>query len=82
LARGYESVSAVTKDGKAHSGLLSRETGAAIYLRTTERAEIRIDRGDLEELIPSAASIMPQGLEKALSPRELADVIAFLQSLK
>lgn len=82
LARGYESVSAVTKDGQTHSGLLSRETAAAIFLRTTERAEIRLDRADLEEIVPSTASIMPQGLEKALSPRELADVLAFLQSQK
>jgi len=82
LARGYESLSVVTKDGKSHFGLQSRESATAIYLRTTERAELRIDRGDIEEQVPSQMSIMPQGLDKALSAAELADVIAYLQSLK
>jgi len=82
LARGYESFSAVTKDGKVHSGLLSRETAAAVYLRTADRIEIRLERGDIDELTPSRTSIMPQGLEKALSPAQLRDVIAYLESLK
>ncbi|HEX3724979.1 MAG TPA: HEAT repeat domain-containing protein, partial [Pirellulales bacterium] len=82
LARGFESFQVLTKAGKIHGGLLSRETAAAIYLRTTDRAEIRIDRDDLDELTPSRTSIMPQGLEQVLSRRELADLISFLQSLK
>ncbi|MBI3838173.1 MAG: HEAT repeat domain-containing protein [Planctomycetia bacterium] len=82
LARGYESFHVVTKSGQVHSGLLSREASAAIYLRTTERIEVRVDRSDIEELSPSQTSIMPQGMEKILSPRELADVVAYLQSLK
>ena len=82
LARGYESFSVVTKDGKVHGGLMSRETAAAVYLRTTDRTEIRLERGDIDELSPSRTSIMPQGLDKALSPVELRDVIAYLESLK
>jgi hypothetical protein len=64
------------------SGLLSRETTAAIYVRTTDRAEIRIERGDIDTLAPSRTSIMPQGLDKVLSPADLRDVIAFLESRK
>ncbi len=82
LARGYESFHVVTKDGKVLAGLLSRETASAIYLRTTERAEIRVDRADLDELSPSTTSIMPQGLEKTLSERDLADLLAYLTSRK
>ena len=82
LARGYESFGVMTKDGQVHSGLLGRETATAIYLRTTERAEIRVPRDDIEELVPNATSIMPQGLEKILSPSELGDVIAYLESLR
>jgi putative heme-binding domain-containing protein len=82
LARGYESFSVVTTAGQVHTGLLSRETAGAVYLRNTERVEIRVDRGDIEQLTPSATSIMPQGLEKTLSPVELRDLVAFLFSLK
>ncbi len=82
LARGYESFHAVTKSGQIHAGLLSRETAMAIYLRTSDRVEIRIERADVEELSPSRTSIMPQGLEKTLSPVELRDLVAYLSSLK
>ncbi len=82
LARGYESFNVVTKDGQVHSGLLSRETAAAVFLRTTDRAEVRVERGQIDELAPSRTSIMPQGMDKILSTGELADVIAYLQSLK
>ncbi len=82
LARGYESFHVVTRQGTVHSGLLSRETAPAIYLRGTDRAEIRVERADIDELSPSTTSIMPQGLEKILAPSELRDLVAYLQSLK
>ena len=82
LARGYESFHVVTKSGQINAGLLSRETATAIYLRTTDRVEIRIERTDIEELSPGRTSIMPQGLEKTLSPAELRDLVAYLSSLK
>jgi putative membrane-bound dehydrogenase-like protein len=82
LARGYESYQLATTAGKVFSGLVSRETASTIYLRTTERAEIRVARGDIDQLSPSPTSIMPQGLENTLSERELRDVVAYLHSLK
>ncbi len=82
LARGYESFNVTTQEGKVLAGLLSRETAVAIYIRTTDRAEIRIERGDIDALTPSLTSIMPQGLDKVLSPAELRDVIAYLESRK
>jgi len=82
LARGYESFHVVTKAGQIHAGLLGRETATAIYLRTTDRVEIRIDRAEIEELSPGRTSIMPQGLEKTLSLNELRDLVAYLSSLK
>ena len=33
-------------------------------------------------MAPAKVSIMPQGFDKVLSPEELRDVFAFLQSLK
>ncbi|MEX2112213.1 MAG: PVC-type heme-binding CxxCH protein, partial [Pirellulales bacterium] len=44
LARGYESLHVVLTDGRVQSGLLSRETSQAIFLRNTERAELRVAR--------------------------------------
>jgi putative membrane-bound dehydrogenase-like protein len=82
LARGFESFGVATKAGQVHTGLVSRETAAAIFLKTTDRAEIRIARDEIDQMAPNPTSIMPQGLDQTLSPAELADMVAYLESLK
>jgi putative heme-binding domain-containing protein len=82
FARGFEPYVVETKAGKTHSGILARENTDAIYLLTTERIEIRIGREEIESFAPGRVSIMPQGLETALSRRELRDLLAYLQSLR
>jgi putative heme-binding domain-containing protein len=82
LARGYESYNVTTRLGLVHAGLLARETATAIYLQSTERTEIRINRDEIDQIAPSAVSIMPQGLDQILSTEELRDIIAFLKSLQ
>ena len=38
-------------------------------------------RADLDELLSTGKSLMPEGMEKELSPQDLADVIAFSRSI-
>ena len=49
-----------------------------MYLRTSQLAEIRISRQDVEEIVPSSISIMPQGLEKTMTDQEFADLLEYL----
>jgi putative heme-binding domain-containing protein len=80
FARGYEPYTIKTKDNQLHAGVISRETADAVYLATP--TEERIARSDIQRITPSQISVMPQGLDAALSRQELADLIAFLKSLK
>jgi putative heme-binding domain-containing protein len=82
FARGYEAFTAVTAGGQVHTGVITRETPEAIYLFSTDRVETRVPRTEIESLAQSTVSIMPEGMEAQLSRQELADLIAFLQSLK
>jgi len=86
LARGYESFAIATTGGQVHTGLLSRETASAVYLRTTERAEIRVPRDEIEQMVPNPTSIMPQGLDKTLDktfgPDAVRDLVSYLETLK
>jgi putative heme-binding domain-containing protein len=82
FARGYEPFAVATNSGKSYTGILRRQTADAIYLVTNERAEVRIPRAEIEVLEPGKVSIMPQGLDAQLSRQELADLLAFLQSLR
>lgn len=71
---------AVTKDGQSFSGMLLSETGNSLTLIGTDGKEQTLLRSDLDELVATNRSLMPEGLEKDVSPQDLADVIAFVQS--
>jgi putative heme-binding domain-containing protein len=82
LVRGYEPYTVYTSDGRAHNGIIARQTTDALYLVTAERAEIHIPRSEMESLVPGKVSIMPQGLDVQLSRPELTDLLAYLQTLR
>src|SRR5262249_38487016 len=82
FVRGYEPYVVATKEGRILTGILKRETTEAIYLVTAERTEVRVPRSAIESIDPGKVSIMPQGLDMQMSRQELADVIAYLLSLK
>jgi putative membrane-bound dehydrogenase-like protein len=74
----FRSYAIVTRDGKTASGMIVAETTDAVYLRTSQLAEIRLARKDIEEIAPSNVSIMPQGLEKTMTDQEFADLLEYL----
>jgi putative heme-binding domain-containing protein len=82
FVRSYEPVAIATKSGKTFNGLIKNESMTEILLATGPREEARIARDDIEEIRPSAISVMPSGLDQQLSPQDLADLIAFLKAAK
>ena len=82
FARGYEPFLLRTKDGTILDGLIARETADAIVLFTADRTEKRVPRTSIDVLQMGRTSIMPQGLDAALSRDELRDLMAYLGSLK
>jgi putative heme-binding domain-containing protein len=80
IVRSYEPVAIATKDGKLFNGLIRRESPDEIVLATGANQEARIARDDIEYMRPSNISVMPAGLDQQLTPRDLADVVAFLKT--
>ena len=76
----FLSYTAVTNAGKVVSGMLLSETGNSVTLVSTDGKEHVLLRKDLEQLVSSQRSLMPEGLEKDLSRQDIADVIAFVQT--
>jgi putative heme-binding domain-containing protein len=74
----FRAFTIVTRDGKTQTGMIVSETGDALFLRTSQLAEIRISRKDVDDIVPSKISIMPQGLEKTMTDQEFADLLEFL----
>jgi putative membrane-bound dehydrogenase-like protein len=71
---------AETKSGLTYSGLLASETGNSITLVNADKEQQVILRADLEELVSTSKSVMPEGIEKDLTPRDVADIIAHVRS--
>jgi putative heme-binding domain-containing protein len=82
LARGYESYSIRARDGNTYFGTVPRETPDTVYVTQVTGPPIGVPRDQIEKMEPSPASVMPSGLERLLSARELGDLVAYLASLK
>lgn len=80
FAREYEPYSVATSDGKVTSGLIVRETASTIAIQQATGDPVQILRDEIEQIVPSTVSIMPQGLETGLSEQQLVDLVAFLRS--
>src|SRR6185436_13766104 len=82
FAQGYEPYLVLTKDGAILSGLIARQSSDAVTLRDAGGAEVQLRRDRISQMKRAEKSIMPEGLERALTPDEFRDLLAYLQSLK
>ena len=82
FVRSYEPMAVATKDGQVFTGLLRQDAPDEVVLAITADREERIARARVEEMKPGTVSVMPAGLDRQLSPGELADLIAFLKACR
>jgi putative heme-binding domain-containing protein len=80
--QSYVPVIVTTKGGQTFSGVPKKDAPDEIVLVLAADKEARIPREDVEDVRPGKVSIMPDGLDKQLTPQELADLIAFLRACK
>ncbi len=73
---------AETSQGRVVTGLLVEKTKQRVVLRDARNQRIEIQAPDIELLVPQPKSLMPDLLFKDLSAKQLADLIAYLESLK
>ena len=77
----FNTYTVVTAQGRSFNGIIAAETANSITLKRAEAKQDVVLRSNIEELIASGISLMPEGLEKDLKPQDLADVIAFVKSI-
>ncbi len=74
----YHGYIAETDDGRVFTGVLAQETAGSITLVGQDGIEHTLLRRSLAELTNSGMSAMPEGFERDLSVRDLADLLAYL----
>lgn len=82
FVRSYEPMIVSTKDGEEYGGVLRQESTGSLVLVSGAGTEQRLEVADVMEMRPGSVSTMPEGLDQQMSEQELADLIAFLKSLK
>jgi putative membrane-bound dehydrogenase-like protein len=67
-----------TKDGRTLSGLIQSETSDAIVLAMMGGAKETLSRSAIKEMKSLDRTLMPDGLEAAISKEQMSDLLAFL----
>ena len=68
------------QDGRVLVGMLTGESGTSITLKGADAVEQSISRTQIKSLKSTGLSLMPEGLEAALTTQQLADLMAYLRT--
>jgi putative heme-binding domain-containing protein len=74
----WSAYSVETKDGRTLSGLIQNETSDAIVLAMMGGAKETLSRSAIKDMKSLDRTLMPDGLEAAISKEQMSDLIAFL----
>ncbi|MBI5775219.1 MAG: hypothetical protein HZA89_15965, partial [Verrucomicrobia bacterium] len=64
------------------SGIIAAETPNSLTLRAAGGVEEVVLRSELKALNASGLSLMPEGLEGVLKPQDVADLIAYIKTVR
>lgn len=76
----WSAYSIETKDGRTLSGLIQSETPDAVVLAMMGGAKETISRSAIKEMKSLDRTLMPDGLEAAITKEQMSDLLAFLRS--
>jgi putative heme-binding domain-containing protein len=68
-----------TNDNRILSGIITSETPVSVSLKGADGVEQSIPRSEVKSLKSAGVSIMPEGVEAALTPQQMADLMAFIR---
>jgi putative heme-binding domain-containing protein len=78
----YKQVLFATKDGQRISGFVSAETDDALSVTNAEAVTTVLKKSEIARKSITELSIMPSGLVDALTPEQIRDLLAFLETGK
>jgi putative membrane-bound dehydrogenase-like protein len=78
----FQSYVLVTTGGRVVTGMITAETANSLTLRNPDGGEETVLRLDVDELKSTGQSFMPEGLEKQIDVASMADLLAYLNSVR
>jgi putative membrane-bound dehydrogenase-like protein len=81
ITEGFQLQVIATEEGNVHSGVLVEESGLKVSLGLADGSVIHIPKGSIEQRSQQARSAMPD-FSQQLTSQQVADLVAFLQTLR
>ncbi|HYE98630.1 MAG TPA: hypothetical protein VEJ18_06945, partial [Planctomycetota bacterium] len=82
VAPPYRTTAFQTKSGDVYTGIIAFDSADGYIVQTGATTTVRIPTADVAGMKPASLSLMPNDLLKGLGERDLADLYAYLRSLK
>src|SRR5207244_9992286 len=78
VAPNFVAYTVETRDGRTLDGIIAGESAASLTIKRAEGVTETVLRRDITAISGSGLSLMPEGVETAVSVEQMADLIAFL----
>ncbi|WP_437231129.1 DUF7133 domain-containing protein [Planctomicrobium sp. SH661] len=82
FARGFAPYVVADTEGRVVSGIILSESSTHLRMGLSIEQSVSIPIAEIDEIKAADTSIMPSDVARQLSPQELADLIAYLKTLK
>jgi putative heme-binding domain-containing protein len=82
IAQGFETWTFTMLSGKLYTGFIVTQSSTVVQIREVTGVRRDLKHKDIESREIQKQSMMPDGLVNNLTPEQLADLIAYLQSLQ
>ena len=79
IREGFESITVVSTDGRTINGFLADQDNRVVVVRGIDGQNITIARDDIEEIVPSKKSLMPEGLLNNLTDEQIRNLFTYLK---
>jgi len=82
IEMGYETFVVKTKDGEVYAGLKVEDTPDHITIKDTDGKYHDIEPAKIQKQVKQSISLMPEGLNEAMTQQDLVNLVEYLTALK
>jgi putative heme-binding domain-containing protein len=76
---GYQASTCVLTTGEVVSGIIVAETGGSLAMKLADGTVRTISRDEIDDVVTSNRSFMPEGLEEIVTVEQMRDLLVFLR---
>ena len=82
MTQGFDTWTFLLESGKTHTGFVVLESAETVTIRQTDGLSKEFPQDEIEERVKQELSMMPAGIVNSLTAQQVADLLAYLRSLK